>query len=264
MAGLWYLTWAFVVLGPLWRDGDARLDNLWYLYMSPAFDEQPASRLWVLAGPSLLLGLAGLVNPYSRRLGECLSRPRAGRGGARAGVVRVAAVQRTGGHRLRHRRRTVGVGVAAGGSGRRLVLTGAPTRYEVQLSDFFERIVVVLPMWVALFIHLLVPLAVASAVAATTASADASWLARLPDVYAILALPHGVWAIATLWFEASPRTVAGGFVGLQLWLFAAWWWVSRSAETHAANGWLLYLLAAPLALGAGAVVGRRIARPTRP
>lgn len=73
MAGLWYLTLSFVVAGPLFREGPQRLDNLWYLFMSPTFDEGSP---WVLAAvvlASALLGLAGLVNPYSPRLSAWLS-----------------------------------------------------------------------------------------------------------------------------------------------------------------------------------------------
>ncbi|MCI1190660.1 hypothetical protein MOJ79_02260 [Calidifontimicrobium sp. SYSU G02091] len=114
-------------------------------------------------------------------------------------------------------------------------------------------------MALSLLVHASWPASVAAAVAATTAPQGAAWLGRVPEVFAILALPYAVWMLVSVWVAACRRTIVGGVVGLHLDLLVVGAMVASSAESHAANGWLLYLFSAPVAALAGAAVARWLA-----
>jgi hypothetical protein len=108
----------------------------------------------------------------------------------------------------------------------------------------------------SLLVHASWPASVAAVVAATTAPQGAAWLGRVPEVFAILALPYAAWMLVSFWIAARRRTIVGGAVGLHLDLLVVWGLVASSGESQAANGWLLYLFSAPMAALAGAAVAR--------
>ncbi len=114
-------------------------------------------------------------------------------------------------------------------------------------------------------IHLALPVIVAliMAVSGTQIELSLSGFARatekLVDLYMIFAAPHWIWAAISGYFEASKGATAGGFIGLHLLLFSVWFLVVQSNESHAANGWFIYFLGAPIVIAIGAVAGRFIA-----
>ncbi|WP_114649445.1 hypothetical protein [Pseudothauera hydrothermalis] len=113
--------------------------------------------------------------------------------------------------------------------------------------------------------HLALPAIAALILAASGAQIELSisWLARmtekLTELYLILSAPHWVWAAISSYFEASKSATVGGFVGLHLLLFLVWLLVAQSNESHAANGWFIYFLGAPIVIAIGAVAGRYVA-----
>ena len=82
---------------------------------------------------------------------------------------------------------------------------------------------------------------------------------KLASLYMILATPHWIWAALSGYFDAATTTSAGGFVGLHFLLVVVWLLVAQSNESHAANGWLIYLLGAPVFIALGAAAGRFVA-----
>lgn len=82
---------------------------------------------------------------------------------------------------------------------------------------------------------------------------------KLAELYMIFASPHWIWAAISGYFEASKGATVGGFIGLHLLLFSVWFLVAQSNESHAANGWFIYFLGAPIVIAIGAVAGRFIA-----
>ena len=113
--------------------------------------------------------------------------------------------------------------------------------------------------------HLALPAIVAliMAVSGTQVEIGLLWVARttenLAELYMIFAAPHWIWAAISGYFEASKGATVGGFIGLHLLLFSVWFLVAQSNESHAANGWFIYFLGAPIIISIGAVAGRFIA-----
>lgn len=79
MIGLWYLMIAMILAGPFFRQDEGRLENLWYIYMSPMFDEESLILLFLVALTSLGLGATCFLSPFSRSLSEYLSNQSTGR-----------------------------------------------------------------------------------------------------------------------------------------------------------------------------------------
>lgn len=118
--------------------------------------------------------------------------------------------------------------------------------------------------------HLALPAIVAliMAVSGTQIELSLSGFARttekLAELYMIFAAPHWTWAAISGRFEASKGATVGGFIGLHLLLFSVWFLIAQSNESHAANGWFIYFLGAPIVIAIGAVAGGFIAsRKTR-
>lgn len=113
--------------------------------------------------------------------------------------------------------------------------------------------------------HLALPAIVALiiAVSGTHIELSLSGFARTTEklavLYMIFAVPHWIWAAISGYFEASKSATVGGFIGLHLLLFSVWFLVAQSNESHAANGWFIYFLGAPIVIAIGAVAGRFIA-----
>lgn len=113
--------------------------------------------------------------------------------------------------------------------------------------------------------HLALPATVALIMAVSGAQIELSlsWFARttekFAELYMMFAAPHWIWAAISGYFEASKGTTVGGFIGLHLLLFSVWFLVAQSNESHAANGWFIYFLGAPIAIAVGSVAGRFIA-----
>lgn len=113
--------------------------------------------------------------------------------------------------------------------------------------------------------NLALPAIVALLVAANDAPEELSvaWIQSkadtLPSLYMLFALPHWIWAGISSLFAATKGSILGGFLGLHLLLLLVWLLVSQSTETHAANGWFLYLLGAPAFMAMGALTGRFLA-----
>jgi len=113
--------------------------------------------------------------------------------------------------------------------------------------------------------HLALPAIVALIMTAsgTQIELSLSWLARSAEkfagLYMIFASPHWIWAAISGYFEASRGATVGGFLGLHLLLFFVWLLVAQSNESHAANGWFIYFLGAPIVIAIGAIVGRYVA-----
>lgn len=113
--------------------------------------------------------------------------------------------------------------------------------------------------------HLALPAIVALilAVSGTQIELSISWATRLTEkiaeLYMIFAAPHWIWVAISGYFEASKGATVGGFVGLHLLLLLVWFLVAQSNEAHAANGWFIYFLGAPIVIAIGAVAGRFIA-----
>jgi predicted MFS family arabinose efflux permease len=78
MSGLFYLGLALVLGGPFFRQGDERLDDLWFIYMSPMFDEENKVILSLVAFACLGLGITCFLSPFFRRVSEYLSNRRIG------------------------------------------------------------------------------------------------------------------------------------------------------------------------------------------
>lgn len=113
--------------------------------------------------------------------------------------------------------------------------------------------------------HLALPAIVAlvMAIAGTQFEWSLSWFeytaGKIAEFYMMFALPHWIWAAVSGYFEASKGAAAGGFIGLHLLLFFVWFLVAQSSEPHAANGWFIYFLGAPIVIAIGAVAGRYFA-----
>lgn len=113
--------------------------------------------------------------------------------------------------------------------------------------------------------HLALPAFVAliMAVPGTQIELSHLWVAhvteKLADLYMIFSVPHWIWAAISGYFEASKGATIGGFIGLHLLLFSVWLLVAQSNESHAANGWFIYFLGAPIFIAIGAVSGRYVA-----
>jgi hypothetical protein len=95
MSGLFYLGLAFALGGPFFRQGDRRLDDLWFIYMSPMFDEENKVILSLMALACLGLGVTCFSSPFFRSVSEYLSSPRIGSfvAGASATLAVVAITQ---------------------------------------------------------------------------------------------------------------------------------------------------------------------------
>lgn len=95
MSGLFYLGLAFALGGPFFRQGDERLDDLWFIYMSPMFDEENRAILSLMALACLGLGATLFSSPFSRSVSEYLSNRRIGSllAGASAALAVVAITQ---------------------------------------------------------------------------------------------------------------------------------------------------------------------------
>lgn len=113
--------------------------------------------------------------------------------------------------------------------------------------------------------HLALPAIVAliMAISGTQIELSLSWFVRttekLGELYMIFAAPHWIWAAISGYFEASKDATVGGFVGLHLLLCLVWFLVAQSNESHAANGWFIYFLGAPIVIAIGVVAGRYVA-----
>lgn len=113
--------------------------------------------------------------------------------------------------------------------------------------------------------HLTLPAIVALIMAAsgTQIELSLSWFTRatekFAELYMMFAAPHWIWAAISGYFEASKGATVGGFIGAHLLLFSVWFLVAQSNESHAANGWFIYFLGAPIAIAVGAIAGRIIA-----
>jgi hypothetical protein len=113
--------------------------------------------------------------------------------------------------------------------------------------------------------NLILPVFVALVVALTSDPGELSLalLQRRAEallyLYVMFAAPHWVWAGIAGLSGAGRWTVVGGFVGLHLLLGLVWFLVAQSTEAHAANGWFLYLLGAPVFMATGALTGRFMA-----
>lgn len=113
--------------------------------------------------------------------------------------------------------------------------------------------------------HLTLPAIVALILALSGAQSELSlfWFMRttekLAELYMIFAAPHWIWAAISGYFEASKGATVGGFVGLHLLLCLVWFLVAQTNESHAANGWFIYFLGAPIVITIGGVAGRYVA-----
>ncbi len=118
------------------------------------------------------------------------------------------------------------------------------------------------------FAHLALPAIVALIAAASGAHTELnlSWVGqtieKFAEFYMILAAPHWIWAALSGYFDASKGVTVGGFTGLHLLLSSVWLLVALSEESHAANGWFIYFLCAPMLIVIGALTGRYIASRT--
>jgi len=114
-------------------------------------------------------------------------------------------------------------------------------------------------------VHLALPAIVALVItlSGTEVELSRAWFAAAAEksagLYMILAAPHWIWATISGYFEAATDTTAGGFIGLHFLLVVVWLVVEQSNESHAANGWFIYLLGAPVAIAIGAAAGRFVA-----
>ncbi len=79
---------------------------------------------------------------------------------------------------------------------------------------------------------------------------------RMPMLYAMLAFPHWVWAGISAYFETSFKITNGGFIGASGLLVGVALWIAQSHEPESANGWILYLVLSPLAIGVSAMFAR--------
>jgi len=74
--------------------------------------------------------------------------------------------------------------------------------------------------------------------------------------YIFFAAPHWIWAAISGYFDASKSATVGGFIGVHILLITVWLLVARSNEYSSANGWLIYLLGAPILITIGAIAGK--------
>jgi len=92
---------------------------------------------------------------------------------------------------------------------------------------------------------------------------NVSWFSltteKLIQNYIFFAAPHWIWAAISGYFDASKGTTVGGFIGLHTLLFYTLFLVVRSNESHAVNGWFIYLLGAPILITLGAFIGKYFA-----
>lgn len=77
--GILYLGIGLILAGPFFRQGEARLENLWYIYMTPMFDEESSVVLFLVALTSLGLGVVHFLSYYLDSLAEYLSDQSIGR-----------------------------------------------------------------------------------------------------------------------------------------------------------------------------------------
>ena len=74
--------------------------------------------------------------------------------------------------------------------------------------------------------------------------------------YMFLAAPHWIWGAISGYFDASKSATVGGFIGAHIILIAVWLIIANSNEHSSANGWLIYLLGAPILITIGAIAGK--------
>ena len=112
-------------------------------------------------------------------------------------------------------------------------------------------------------LHFSVPALVALLEVAVTASAPgraegvAAALSRFGESYLLFSTPYWLWSVAAAYFGASRRVFVGGCSGAHALLVAVTLLVFRATAPEAANGWLLYFIGSPVAIGFGAFVGGR-------
>lgn len=82
---------------------------------------------------------------------------------------------------------------------------------------------------------------------------------NLAELYMLFAAPHWIWAAVSGYLDTSKGATVGGFVGLHLLLSLVWFLVTRSNESHAADGWFIYFLGAPIGIAVGVIAGRSVA-----
>lgn len=113
-------------------------------------------------------------------------------------------------------------------------------------------------------LHLALPFIAAVGFAVRGVVVFGQSLAALPgeigEWYIILALPHWVWAGVSAYFETSKTISVGGFIGAHamLVLIGAIYLTAHGSE--AVNVWMLYILASPVTIMAGALIGNLVRR----
>lgn len=84
---------------------------------------------------------------------------------------------------------------------------------------------------------------------------------NLPIYYTMLSIPHWAWAGISGYFEASKAATTGGFSGANALLVAIGMFnVFQEKTPESASIWLLYFLAAPMAIALGAYIGSALGR----
>ena len=79
LIGLVYSTFGLILAGPFFRQGESRLENLWYIYMTPMFDEESSVVLFLVALTSLGIGAVYFLSYFFDSLAEYLSDQSIGR-----------------------------------------------------------------------------------------------------------------------------------------------------------------------------------------
>jgi hypothetical protein len=78
-AGLINLTMAGILGSPFFLKGEDRLENLWYIYMSPMYDEESVFILFFVAFSCLVIGVLYFTSTFSNRISDYISSYSVGR-----------------------------------------------------------------------------------------------------------------------------------------------------------------------------------------
>ena len=102
-------------------------------------------------------------------------------------------------------------------------------------------------------VHLSIPVFAALIVVAL---GDSGFSSLLPT-YGFLSAPYWLWFLFSEYLVRSRYGAFGGFLGIHFLMIALAILVYASESREASNGWLIYLLGAPIAASIGASVGER-------
>ena len=72
-AGLLNLAMAGILGSPFFLEGEDRLENLWYIYMSPMYDEESIFILLFVAFSCFVIGILYFSSPFSNRISNYIS-----------------------------------------------------------------------------------------------------------------------------------------------------------------------------------------------